>query len=57
MRKNSAARKKVYNRSYGRVYHNFKIRQEPKLLRTVEKKTSILDNYRLDADGGRVWSF
>ncbi len=57
MRKNSAARKKVYNRSYGRVYHNFKTRQEPKLLRTVEKKTSILDNYRLDTDGGRVWSF
>ena len=57
--KNSATRKKQYNRSYGRVYYNFKTREEPKLLQSVEKRqeVSVLNDYRLDVDGEKIWSF
>ena len=59
MRKNSAAKSKANSRSYGRTYHNFKAKAEPKLLNRIDKKpvTDIINAYTIGPDGGKIWSF
>ena len=59
MRKNSAAKKSIYNRSYGRTYHNFKAKAEPKLLNRIDKIpiVNVINDFRIEPDGGKIWSF
>ena len=59
MRKNRAAKKSIYNRSYGRTYHNFKAKAEPKLLNRIDKTpiVNVINDFRIEPDGGKSWSF
>ena len=59
MRKNSAAKGKANSRSYGRTYHNFKAKAEPKLLNRIDKIpiVNVINDFRIEPDGGKIWSF